>query len=84
MINKYPFEKHFDQNVGKIITIPSKDISRITTWVNEIVKVKSFERGYKKDGNSMGKRYTTGMLGEIALEYLLDTKFIDWDMSDNI
>ena len=61
MINKYPFEKHFDQNVGKIITIPSKDISRITTWVNEIVKVKSFERGYKKDGNRMGKRYRLGI-----------------------
>tara|TARA_Y100001951_G_C11268265_1_gene257010 strand:+ start:77 stop:736 length:660 start_codon:yes stop_codon:yes gene_type:complete len=83
MINKHSFKKNFDQNLGKVIVISDQDISRISTWANDIAKVKTAETGYKNDSNKIRKRYYTGMLGEVALEYLLDTKFIDWDIGES-
>lgn len=51
-------------------------VSRIQNFVTELVEAKSKEDHHKIDSNKEVKRFTTGFLGEAALEKLFGILFI--------
>ena len=53
-------------------------VSRIQNFVTELVEAKSKEDHHKIDSNKEVKRFTTGFLGEAALEKLFGIPIIDW------
>lgn len=53
-------------------------VSRIQNFVTELVEAKSKEDHHKIDSNKDVKRFTTGFLGEAALEKLFGIPIIDW------
>lgn len=55
-------------------------VSRIQNFVTELVEAKSKEDHHKIDSNKEVKRFTTGFLGEAALEKLFGIPIIDWTM----
>lgn len=56
-------------------------VSRIQNFVTELVEAKSKEDHHKIDSNKEVKRFTTGFLGEAALEKLFGIPIIDWTIS---
>lgn len=46
--------------------------------IEALVDVKREEDHHKEDGGSMVKRFTTGFMGEMAVEKLIGMQFIDW------
>lgn len=53
-------------------------VEQIKNFVTELVKEKNKEEHHKNDGLNEIKRFTTGLLGEAALEKLFNIKIIDW------
>lgn len=53
-------------------------VSRIQNFVTELVEAKFKEDHHKIDSNKEVKRFTTGFLGEAALEKLFGIPIIDW------
>ena len=53
-------------------------VSRIQNFVTELVEAKSKEDHHKIDSNKEVKRFTTGFLGEAALEKLFGIPIFVW------
>lgn len=53
-------------------------VSRIQNFVTELVEAKAKEDHHKIDSNKEVKRFTTGFLGEAALEKLFGIPIINW------
>lgn len=56
---------------------------RIKQFAEQIVKVKSTETHHKIDNSQELKRFTTGLMGEAALEKLLGISIIDWSIGNS-
>ena len=65
------------------IKLDSRFISRLSSWVEKVIKEKLGEDHHKIDGNKETTRWTTGYLGECAVEEFLGEKFIDWSVGDS-
>ena len=56
---------------------------RIMAFVEELIKVKKKEDHHKKDNQQEVKRFSTGYLGEAALEKLFSLPIIDWTIGNS-
>ncbi len=56
---------------------------RITSFVEELIEAKKKEDHHKRDNQKEIKRFSTGYLGEAALEKLFDMPIIDWTIGDS-
>ncbi|HEL1618272.1 TPA: hypothetical protein ACGO92_001732 [Streptococcus suis] len=76
-------QKDYDKNVSAFaekfirIKIPDDKIRKITSLVNKIIERKKHEKHHQKDPYKEKQRFTTGFLGEAALEILLGINIID-------
>ena len=72
------FNKLFKENQEKYIklTLDENDLARIQEIINIVIPAKQGEYHHKIDGRQEEKRWSTGFAGEIAVEKLLDYKFI--------
>ncbi len=62
------------------ITIDSDYVSKINSFVADLIKAKAEEEHHQRDPRSEIKRFTTGFLGEAALEKLFNINIIDWSI----
>ena len=62
----------------KRVTIDPNYVTRINNFVTDLVETKVKEKHHQKDCRSEVKRFTTGLLGEAALEKLFNIDIIDW------
>ena len=78
----YPYDELVDSYVDNFETVVIDDdfISRLSVWVNDLVRAKSGERHHQIDGNHESKRWTTGYLGEYAVEQYIGKRFVDWSI----
>lgn len=70
--------KHSD-NFIRVVLDPAY-VTRIQDFVTKLVKAKAEEDHHKSDSRQEVKRFTTGFLGEAALEKLLKMPIIDWSI----
>ena len=73
-----PYAKGFT-----IVKIDPGYVERIYDLVNDIVERKATEEHHKIDNQSEFKRFTTGFLGEAAIEKLFGINVIDWSIGDS-
>lgn len=59
------------------VVLDPEYVTRIQKFVTELVEAKAEEAHHKKDSHQEVKRFTTGFLGEAALEKLLGISIID-------
>lgn len=62
------------------VVLDQEYITQINEFVTSLVQKKASEEHHKKDSNQEIKRFTTGFLGEAALEKLLGIQIIDWSI----
>ncbi len=62
------------------VVLDPEYVTRIQKFVTELVEAKAEEAHHKKDSHQEVKRFTTGFLGEAALEKLLGISIIDWSI----
>lgn len=67
----------------KRILIDIEYLRKIKGLAQKIVAAKSEEDHHKVDNNQEIKRFTTGLMGEAALEKLLNLKIIDWTVGNS-
>ena len=69
-------------NVGNMIKveIPKNKQEKIKEFIPEIIKEKMNEKQYKKDYGSIFKRWYTGLMGEAAIEELLNIPVLDFSI----
>lgn len=80
MIYKYDdYVTKFSDNFIRVI-IDEDYVEKISFFVNKIIEEKASEDHHKIDKYNESKRFTTGLLGEAALEKLLGIKIIDWSI----
>ena len=60
------------------VKIDPNYVKKIEEFVTKLVKAKVKELHHQKDCENEIKRFTTGLLGEAALEKLFNIKIIDW------
>lgn len=72
------FDDYFNQNKQSFIKIQftKEEIAKINEIVNIVVPAKKTETHHIIDGNHEYKRFTTGYFGEMAIEKLLNIKFV--------
>lgn len=69
-------------NFTKVI-IPEDKITQIHNFCIEMAKIKLGESHYEYDNSQIYKRNYTGKLGEVALEILLNSSFVDFTVGDS-
>lgn len=63
------------------VVLDPEYVTRIQDFVAELVEAKAKEDHHKIDSHQEVKRFTTGFLGEAALEKLFGIPIIDWSIS---
>jgi len=71
------------RDCGIVVDISQNDITKINNFIKNIIAEKNKEQHYIIDNNKLKKRYYTGLLGELAIEELLNIKFIDWTIGNS-
>lgn len=66
------------------VEIPEDTRKKINVFVKNLVKAKKEETSYRIDGKHLEKRFTTGLMGEAALEILLNIDIINWDIAASV
>lgn len=82
---KYSYKNDVDPYAGNfsIIRIEPKYVEKIHDFVHEIVMRKAKEEHHIVDNQSEIKRFTTGFMGEAAIEKLFGIDIIDWSIGDS-
>ena len=65
------------------IIVPEEKRRKIDEQVAKICGVKMQEYRYQRDHKQLAYRYTTGLLGEAALEEYLGVPIIEWEVGDS-
>ena len=82
-------ERLYDQYVTRYsdsfirVFVDQEYVIRIKSFVKKIIEAKSKETHHKIDSLQEEKRFTTGFLGEAALEKLLGIPIIDWSIGNS-
>jgi hypothetical protein len=66
-----------------IITVNPNKVIKLKNFVNLLIKEKQKETHHQIDKYQEYKRFYTGLLGEAALEELLNINIIDWEIGDS-
>lgn len=79
------FETIFKRNESRFkrIVLSDEVINKINDFVKRLVEKKKSEEHHADDNRSEIKRFTTGLLGEAAIEQYLKIKSIDWSIGDS-
>lgn len=81
----YDYETYvtnYSSNFKRVVIDP-KYLEKIKELAEKIVRKKMTESHHLVDHNQEIKRFTTGLMGEAALEKLLGIKIIDWTIGDS-
>ena len=70
-------------NSFKRVVLDPQIVSQVKELANKIAMAKSQEKHHLIDSNKEAKRFTTGLLGEAALEKVLGISIIDWSIGDS-
>lgn len=65
------------------VKIEKEIVDRISMFVSKLTEKKSKEMHHMVDDRKESKRFTTGFLGEAALEKVLGMPIIDWTIGDS-
>lgn len=76
------YVKKYSDNFRRV-RIDQGYLQEIKELAEKIVSVKNTESHHKVDHNQEIKRFTTGLMGEAAVEMLLGIKIIDWTIGDS-
>ena len=81
----YSYEEYVDAFADTFVVVTLEDsfIDRLSAWVTKVIAEKRKEAHHQIDGSNEHKRWTTGYLGECAVEKYLGTPFIDWSVGDS-
>ena len=81
----YNYEECVDSLAHRfgVVKLDDDFIRRLSGWVENVVARKRTEEHHSIDGNREHKRWTTGYLGECAVEKYLGESFIDWSVGDS-
>ena len=60
------------------IVLNDNDIYKVKRFVSKLIEVKKNESHHIKDPANQMKRWTTGLLGELAIEKLMGKDFVDY------
>lgn len=79
------FEEYFNPYIKNFIEvdIPEDKVKKIKLLAIKIANYKSREPHHIRDGGQEIKRWTTGLIGESAIEELLGVEIIDWTTGDS-
>lgn len=64
----------------KMILITQEEEMKVKQFAEKVIFEKEKERHHKIDPNKRVKRFTTGMMGEVAIEKYIRTPFVDWNI----
>lgn len=81
-INYDEYVTKYSDNFKRVLIDPEY-ASQIKAFAQRIVKVKQSENHHKVDNGQELKRFTTGLMGEAALEKLFGIDIIDWTVGDS-
>lgn len=73
---------NFSRNFKRVLIDPEY-LAKIKELAGKIVRKKMTESHHRVDHNQEIKRFTSGFMGEAALEKLLNVKIIDWTIGDS-
>ncbi len=81
----YSFEKCINPIIETAVKVDVEEAfqKRIRSFAEAISEAKAEEEHHKKDHYNEVKRFSTGYLGEAALEKLFDMKIIDWTIGES-
>ena len=65
------------------VSVDHNKIDKVREFVIELIKVKKNEPHHVIDGSQEHKRWTTGVLGECAVEIFLGKEFVDYTIGDS-
>lgn len=68
---------------AKVVTVDSESISKIFRFVDDLIIAKQEEAQHQLDGRKEFKRFSTGLLGERAVEMLIKKEIIDWTIGES-
>lgn len=82
---EYDFEKIFEENKENFIRLRYNPLlpEKLEPYAKRLADEKRKEEHHKLDGKKEEKRIVTGLLGELAMEFLLQTKIVDWSVGDS-
>jgi hypothetical protein len=69
--------------ISRVVLIDKESINKINGFVIALADAKIKEWHYAIDGNKLVKRLTTGLIGERALEIMLNIPIIDWTIGNS-
>lgn len=69
----------YSDNFVRVIIEPDY-VKHISSFVESLIAAKSKEEHHMRDRHNETKRFTTGFLGEAALEKLFGIEIIDWSI----
>tara|TARA_R100001594_G_scaffold53825_1_gene87396 strand:- start:1058 stop:1663 length:606 start_codon:yes stop_codon:yes gene_type:complete len=75
---KPSFIEEYAKTSGIITEISEADVRKARDWSIAVAEAKAPEAHQKADPRKRSERFFTGMLGELAISYLLEKDFIDW------
>lgn len=64
----------------KMMLITQEEEKRIAAFAQAVIEEKKHEDHHKRDAGQRIKRFTTGMMGEVAVEKFIRTPFVDWNI----
>lgn len=77
-ITKPSFIEEYAKTSGIVIKLTDEKVQKADQWATEVIKAKKTEGHHKTDSRSTHKRFLTGMLGELALEEVLQIPTVNW------
>ena len=81
-MSQYSYKEYVENNFNKFVKVELNDntIEKVKSFVNEIISVKQRENHHQIDSSMEHKRWTTGFLGECAVEKFIGKFFVDFSI----
>ena len=81
-INYETYVRPYEHRFCKVV-VPDETVRRLKAFAYQVVQAKQYERHHQVDNGQEFKRFYTGLLGEAALEILLQIPIIDWNIGNS-
>lgn len=84
-MSKYDYNEFVEQHFKKFAKVILDVITfrKVESFVEKIIQAKKEEAHHKVDSNNEKKRWTTGLLGECAVEKYIGKSFINWSIGSS-
>jgi len=79
------YEDYVDKYQDNFVQVELDDstVTKVKNFVSDIIEVKKDERHHVIDSGMEEKRWTTGYLGECAVEKFIGVNFVDFSIGDS-